>query len=51
MMSTTIQTSYNLTGLTPDSDYTVTVTGKNNAGVGESASMIVSVEGNFSACT
>ena len=51
MMNTTIQTSYNFTGLTPDSDYTVTVTGVNDAGVGESVRMIVSIAGNFSACT
>ena len=27
-------TSYNFTGLTPDTSYTVTVAGRNNAGVG-----------------
>jgi len=39
--------SYNFTGLTPDNSYTVTVTGRNNAGAGRSFSSIVSVEGNF----
>ena len=29
-------TSYNFTGLTPDNNYTVTVAGRNDAGVGES---------------
>ena len=28
-------TSYNFTGLTPDNSYTVTVAGRNDAGVGE----------------
>jgi len=39
-------TSYNFTGLSPDNSYTVTVTGRNDAGVGESVSKMVSVEGN-----
>ena len=30
-------TFYNFTGLTPDSNYTVTVAGRNNAGGGESS--------------
>jgi len=50
-MNTTIQTSYNFTGLTPDSDYTVTVAGVNDAGVGKPVRMIVSVAGNFCAST
>jgi len=40
-------TSNKFTGLTPDNSYTVTVTGRNNAGVGRSFSSIVSVEGDF----
>jgi len=38
-------TSYNFTGLIPDNSYTVTVAGRNIAGVGRSFSSIVSVEG------
>jgi len=34
-------TSYNFTGLAPDNSYTVTVVGRNNAGVGESTSLVV----------
>ena len=30
-------TSYNFTGLTPDNSYTITVAGRNDAGVGESS--------------
>ena len=30
-------TSYNFTGLTPDNSYTVTVAGRNDAGMGESS--------------
>ncbi|XP_065915150.1 mucin-17-like isoform X4 [Dysidea avara] len=38
-------TSYNFTGLTPDNSYTVTVAGRNSAGVGESTARMVSVAG------
>ena len=41
MMMRITETSYNITGLTPDSSYTVTVAGRNDAGVGESASVTV----------
>jgi len=41
MIYTTIQTSLNFTGLTPDNSYTVTVAGRNDAGVGESTSLAV----------
>ena len=34
-------TSYNFTGVTPDNNYTVTVTGRNYVGVGEPAKVIV----------
>ena len=34
-------TFYNFTGLTPDNSYTVTVAGRNNAGVGESTRLTV----------
>jgi len=47
VVNTTIQTSYNFTGLTPDNNYTVTVAGRNDAGMGEPVRMIVSVAGNF----
>ena len=43
-------TSYNFTGLTPDNSYTVTVAGRNDAGVGESTTRMASVAGNFSEC-
>ena len=38
-------TSCNFTGLTPDNSYTVTVAGRNDAGVGESTDMIVLIAG------
>ena len=44
-------TSYNFTGLISDNSYTVTVAGRNSAGVGESTARMVSVAGNFSECT
>jgi len=47
MMMRITDTSYNFTGLTPNNSYTVTVTGRNDAGVGRPFSSIVSVEGNF----
>ena len=34
-------TSYNFTGLIPDNSYTVTVAGRNDAGVGESTNVVV----------
>ena len=34
-------TSYSFTGLTPDSSYTVTVAGRNDAGMGESSMIVV----------
>ena len=34
-------TSYNFTGITPDNSYTVTVAGRNSAGVGESTMIVV----------
>lgn len=37
MMMRITDTSYNITGLTPDNSYTVTVAGRNDAGVGESS--------------
>ena len=43
-------TSYNFAGLTTDISYTVTVAGRNNAGV-ESTSRMVSVAGSFSVPT
>ena len=33
--------SYNFTGLTPDTNYSVTVAGRNNAGVGVSNSTVI----------
>ena len=45
LMIQTTDTSYNFTWLTPDKNYTVTVVGRNDAGVGESSDMIVPVEG------
>ena len=39
IMTTTIETYYNFTGLMPDTSYTVTVAGRNDAGVGEPASV------------
>ena len=39
-------TSYNFTGLTTDNSYTITVAGRNDAGVGESTSVITAVAGN-----
>ena len=47
MMMRITDTSYNFTGLTSDSIYTVTVAGRNNIGVGESASVMVSFAGDF----
>ena len=35
-------TSYNFTGLTSDNNYTVTVAGRNRAGIGESSVHVVS---------
>ena len=40
MTNTIMETSYNFTQLTPDNSYTVTVVGRNDAGVGEYASVI-----------
>ena len=41
MMMRITDTSYNFTGLTPDNSYTVTVAGRNDAGVGESTNVVV----------
>ena len=41
MTVTTYGTSYSFTGLTPDTSYTVTVAGRNDAGVGESGILTV----------
>ena len=41
MMMRITDTSYNFTGLIPDSSYTVTVAGINNAGVGRSSSTTI----------
>ena len=38
-------TAYNITGLTPDTSYTVTVAGKNDAGIGKFIKMITTVAG------
>jgi len=42
MMMRITDTSYNITGLTPDNNYTVTVAGRNSAGIGESSVHVVS---------
>ena len=49
MMDTTIQTSYNFTGLTPDNSYTVTVAGRNDAGMGQisNTSVMAPVKGDY----
>ena len=38
-------TSYNFTGLKPDTSYTVTVAGRSDAGVGEFISMVTTTAG------
>jgi len=44
MMMRITDTSYNFTRLTPDNSYTVTVAGRNDGGVGESASVTVNAQ-------
>jgi len=46
IMKKITDSSYNFTGLTPDNSYTVTVVGRNRAGVGESR-MMTTVAGDF----
>ena len=52
MMNTTIQTSYNFTGLMPNKNYTVTVAGISDAGVGgiSTTSVMASVKGDMCNC-
>jgi len=47
VMMRTIDTSYDFTGLTPNNNYTVTVAGRNVAGVGSAATEAFSAAGKY----